>query len=84
CMPWARQDVYKRRARTRPLDDRAIRFIERYQGNLQIIDVEKVGIDPLPARVREYFGALLHNCVLDFNTRALATARTPPLTPRRY
>ncbi|MBN0788914.1 hypothetical protein JTM05_40420, partial [Pseudomonas aeruginosa] len=41
--------LLKSSGRTRPLDDRAIRFIERYQGKLQIIDVEKVGIDALHA-----------------------------------
>ncbi|STV57942.1 phosphosugar isomerase [Klebsiella pneumoniae subsp. pneumoniae] len=35
--------LLKSSGRTRPLDDRAIRFIERYQGKLQIIDVEKGG-----------------------------------------
>ena len=76
--------LLKSSGRTRPLDDRAIRFIERYQGKLQIIDVEKVGIDALHASVREYFCGLLHNCVLDVYNLALATARNHPLTTRRY
>ena len=71
--------LLKSSGRTRPLDDRAIRFIERYQGKLQIIDVEKVGIDALHASVREYFCGLLHNCVLDVYNLALATARNHPL-----
>ncbi len=33
--------LLKSSGRTRPLDDRAIRFIERYRGKLQIIDVER-------------------------------------------
>ncbi|MBZ7394994.1 SIS domain-containing protein [Klebsiella michiganensis] len=76
--------LLKSSGRTRPLDDRAIRFIERYQGKLQIIDVEKVGIAALHASVREYFCGLLHNCVLDVYNLALATARNHPLTTRRY
>lgn len=70
--------------RTRPLDERAIRFIERYQGKLQCIDVEKLDIAALPASVKEYFCGLLHNCVLDVYNLALATARNHPLTTRRY
>lgn len=53
-------------------------------GKLQIIDVEKVGIDTLHTSVREYFCGLLHNCVLDVYNLALATARNHPLTTRRY
>lgn len=47
------------------LDDCVICFIECYQGKLQIIDVEKVGIDVLYVSVCEYFCGLLYNCVLD-------------------
>lgn len=72
------------RGRTRPLDDRAIRFIERYQGKLQLIDADKLGIQDLPTDVGEYFCGLLHNCVLDVYNLALATARNHPLTTRRY
>ncbi|EKQ8321314.1 SIS domain-containing protein, partial [Salmonella enterica subsp. enterica serovar Kentucky] len=70
--------------RTRPLDDRAIRFIERYQGKLQLIDADKLGIQDLSTDVGEYFCGLLHNCVLDVYNLALATARNHPLTTRRY
>ncbi|ENZ2323089.1 SIS domain-containing protein [Salmonella enterica] len=70
--------------RTRPLDDRAIRFIERYQGKLQLIDADKLGIQTLSANVGEYFCGLLHNSVLDVYNLALATARNHPLTTRRY
>lgn len=76
--------LLKSSGRTRPLDDRAVRFIERYQGELQTIDVERVGIGILHTSMHEYFCGLLHNCVLDAYNLALATARSHPLTTRRY
>ncbi len=75
--------LLKAAGRTRLLDDRAIRFIERYRGKLQIIEAARESI-ALHASVREYFCGLLHNCVLDVYNLALATARNHPLTTRRY
>ncbi|RAN02256.1 phosphosugar isomerase, partial [Salmonella enterica subsp. enterica serovar Braenderup] len=72
------------RGRTRPLADRAFRFIERYQEKLQLIDADKLAIQDLPTDVGESFCGLLHICVLDVYILARATARTHPLPTRRY
>lgn len=71
--------------RTRPMDDRAMVFLEQYGQRNYVLDSEKLGLTALDASVAEFFcpiilSSLLQNVVL----HDLADAKEHPYTTRRY
>lgn len=76
--------VLKSVGRTRALDERAIRFLQKHGKRFEILDSEKLGLGALDPKVAEYFNGILHTCVLDVYNQKLAVARNHPLSERRY
>ena len=70
--------------RTRPLDERLLRFLARYAERCEVIDARELGIDALPASVVDYFNPVLFYSVLCEYRAALARVRNHPLDTRRY
>jgi fructoselysine-6-P-deglycase FrlB-like protein len=70
--------------RTRPLDERVVRFIERYAEKYEIVDARELGIGVLAASVVDYFNPVLFYSVLCDYRAALAKVRDHPLETRRY
>ena len=70
--------------RTRPLDERVLKFLERYAKNSVVIDAKELGIDVLSESVVEYFNPILFYSVLCDYREALAKIRNHPLETRRY
>lgn len=70
--------------RTRPLDERVIKFLERYAEKYEIVDARELGIGTLPASVVDYFNPVLFYSVLCDYREALAMIRDHPLETRRY
>lgn len=70
--------------RTRPLDQRVLRFLERYAKNYEVIDARELGIGVLPGSVVGYFNPVLFYSVLSDYREALAKIRNHPLETRRY
>jgi fructoselysine 6-phosphate deglycase len=70
--------------KTRPLDERALNFLEKYGKKFIVIDAKELGINEINDSVVEFFNPLLFTNVLDVYNRALAAARKHPLTTRRY
>lgn len=70
--------------RTRPLDKRVIKFLERYAKNYVVIDARELGIGSLPESVVEFFNPVLFYSVLCDYREALAKIRNHPLETRRY
>ena len=69
--------------KTRPLDERAREFFQRYGGKLFVIDPRELGIEKLDPTVSEFFcPPLLMNAVDVFN-QELAILRAHPLTTRK-
>lgn len=69
---------------TRPLDERARTFLQKWGRKLYVIDVKDLGINVLDNEVVEFFAPLLVTAVLDVYNRQLADARKHPLSTRRY
>ncbi len=70
--------------RTRPLDERVIRFLEQYAARYELVDARELGIGALPVSVVDYFNPVLFYSVLCVYREALATVRGHPLETRRY
>ena len=70
--------------RTRPVDDRAERFLDKFGGHHWVLDAKELGLDAIDESVAEYFNAaLLHPLTKQFIT-AMADVRMHPMSYRRY
>lgn len=76
--------VLTNEGRTRPLDERVIRFLERYAEKYEVIDARELGIGVLPESVVDYFNPVLFYSVMCEYREALAKIRHHPLETRRY
>lgn len=76
--------LLKGAGRTRPLDERAHSFINKYGKRITVLDAEEMGISQIAPEVVEFFNPLLLNIVLRSYAEHLATARNHPLSTRRY
>jgi fructoselysine-6-P-deglycase FrlB-like protein len=70
--------------RTRPLDERARVFLERYARKLEVIDARELGLGALPVSVVDYFNPVLFYAMSCVYRAALAEVRQHPLETRRY
>lgn len=75
--------MMKSTGRTRALDERALRFIERFNDRIMIVDPKEYGSDALGA-LSEYLDPLFHTNVIRVFNNLLADARNHPLSVRRY
>ena len=76
--------LFVNEGRTRFLDERAVRFLEKYSGRVTILDAKELGICIIDPEVVDYFNPiLLWSCAVEY-TRALADAKKHPLLQRRY
>ena len=70
---------------TRPLDARALTFLERFGAKTTLLDGKDFGIaNVIPEHVVEYFNPMVLSAVLRVYAEQLAIARSHPLTQRRY
>ena len=76
--------LFKSVGRTRPLDERAERFLNQFGGHHWIIDGEKLGLGQLPEQVAEYFNALMMHPISKQYIAAMGDVRMHPMSYRRY
>lgn len=70
--------------RTRPLDERAIKFLKKYAEKIEIVDAKELGLDLIDSNVAEYFNPILFYSVLCEYRAKLADVRNHSLEVRRY
>ena len=70
--------------RTRPLDERAIKFLKKYAEKIEIVDAKELGLDLIDSSVAEYFNPILFYSVLCEYRAKLADIRNHSLEVRRY
>lgn len=71
--------------KTRPMDARALTFLERFDAKVAVIDAKDFGLSGVvPARVATYFNTFVHLAVVRVYAEAISEARQHPLTKRRY
>ena len=76
--------LFKSVGRTRPLDERAERFLNQFAGHHWIIDAEELGLGRLDTQVAEYFNALLLHPISKQFIAAMGDVRMHPMSYRRY
>ncbi|MCJ7843553.1 SIS domain-containing protein [Lederbergia sp. NSJ-179] len=69
---------------SRPLDDRAINFAEKFSEKVEVVDVETFDYDGVDKDLKEYFGPALAGFVLRLYADGLAEHSGHPLSVRRY
>jgi fructoselysine 6-phosphate deglycase len=71
--------------RTRPVDMRALKFLQTYGEKLYILDAEKIGIEKIAEPVAEYFNHSIFSSLLNnLYLRELAAAKNHDYKSRRY
>ena len=76
--------LFKSVGRTRPLDERAQRFLDKFGGHHWVIDAQELGLGQLDGQVAEYFNALLMHPISKQFITAMGEVRMHPMTYRRY
>jgi fructoselysine 6-phosphate deglycase len=69
---------------SRPLDERALDFVNKFSEKVEVVDVEKFNYDGVDEDLREYFGPALTSFVLRLYADGLAEHTGHPLSVRRY
>ena len=69
---------------TRPLDERALKFLRTYAKRIEVLDAKELGLSTIDASVVDYFNHSLFNNVYQIYNHALAEKREHPLVTRRY
>lgn len=71
--------------KTRPMDVRALTFLERFNAKVALIDSKDYGLSSVvPSSVVTYFNPFIHLAVMREYGNQLAEGRQHPLTKRRY
>lgn len=69
---------------TRPLDERALKFLRTYAKRIEVLDAKELGLSTIDASVVDYFNHSLFNNIYPIYNHELAEERQHPLPTRRY
>ncbi|MDH6505376.1 fructoselysine-6-P-deglycase FrlB-like protein [Paenibacillus sp. PastM-3] len=69
---------------TRPLDERALSFLNRYAKRVEVLDAKDLGLSTIDSSVVDHFNHSLFNNVYPVYNQAFAAEREHPLKTRRY
>ena len=70
--------------RTRPLDERVLRFLNKFARRVTILDAAELGLSELHEHVAEYFNVTLIHPLSKQFFNEMANLRQHPMTYRRY
>ncbi len=70
--------------RSRPLDERVLRFLEKFAGRVTVLDAAELGLTMLDEHVAEYFNSVLLHPLSKQYVKEMADIRKHPMTYRRY
>lgn len=71
--------------KTRPMDSRALTFLQRFDALTTVIDAKDFGLSSIASKeVIDYFNPMLITAVLRVYAEQIAILRNHPLTKRRY
>jgi len=76
--------VFLSNGRTRIMDERALKFLERYSGRVTVIDSNELGVSIVGPNVEEYFSGVLNWVAAYAYGKGLAVAKDHPFGERRY
>ncbi len=70
--------------RTRPLDERVLKFLNKFASRVIVLDADELGLSQLDEHVAEYFNSVLISPISKQYIEELANIRKHPMTYRRY
>ena len=70
--------------KTRPMDERAKRFLTQFCDKLTVVDAAEFGLEDLDEEIAEYIAPLLLSPLFKVYVERLAEERQHPMTMRRY
>ena len=71
--------------RTRPVDMRAMKFLNTYGRRLYVLDADEIGVASIDSSVAEYFAPLVFSGLLqNLYLHKIADTRNHPISTRRY
>lgn len=76
--------VVKGEGSSRPLDQRAIDFVEKFSDKVEVVDIAELNYEGIDEDLKEYFGPALTGFVLRLYADGLAEHTGHPLSVRRY
>ncbi|WP_238538296.1 SIS domain-containing protein [Virgibacillus halodenitrificans] len=76
--------IIKGEGPTRPLDERAIKFAEKFSNKVEVVDITQLDYSGIDEDLKEYFGPALAGVVLRQYADGLAEHTGHPLSVRRY
>lgn len=76
--------IIKGEGPTRPLDERAIEFAEKFSDKVEVVDITLLDYSGIDEDLKEYFGPALAGVVLRQYADGLAEHTGHPLSVRRY
>lgn len=76
--------LFMSEGKTRPLDERALKFLRGYAEKIIVVDSKEYGINTIEDEVIEYFNPILHWALALEYSEGLAQAKKHPLLMRRY
>ncbi|MDQ0429438.1 fructoselysine 6-phosphate deglycase [Planomicrobium stackebrandtii] len=76
--------VVKGSGTSRPLDERALDFVQKFSDKVEVVDIETLNYEGVDEDLQEYFGPALTGSVLRLYADALAEHTGHPLSVRRY
>ncbi len=76
--------VLMNEGRTRELDERALRFLNKYGSKVEVVDCKELGINVIDSSVVEFFNPIVFYSVLCVYRSELAKIRNHDLDTRRY
>lgn len=76
--------LFKSAGKTRPVDERAERFLDKFCGRHWVVDAKELGLDRIDTHVVDYFNASLFHPLSKQMIAAMGDVRMHPMTYRRY
>lgn len=76
--------VVKGEGASRPLDERALNFVEKFSDKVEVVDIGSLDYEGIDEDLKEYFGTALTGAVLRLYADGLAEHTGHPLSVRRY
>jgi fructoselysine 6-phosphate deglycase len=70
--------------RTRTLDERVKRFLDKFGGRVTVIDAEELGLATIDKNIAEYFSGVLIQPLTKQYIQEMANIRQHPMSYRRY
>ncbi|MBR2999999.1 MAG: SIS domain-containing protein [Oscillospiraceae bacterium] len=76
--------IFLSEGKTRPMDERALRFLQKHSGRVTQVDARELGVSIMAPEVEEYFSGLINGVLSMALASAIASAKMHPIPERRY